>query len=139
VRGESEWASTETGAIGEENKAGMESAGISKRRKRERYEKTHQLNSLVSLIKLLHRIKHVTLPNVPLDERRVNLDTLLGVLQTFGEGEELRVRLGAVGVPAGVGGVALDRFGVVLDGGGEVTGLRGGRRRGNCSATRGGK
>lgn len=94
------------------------------RQRKRRGRKTHLLNRLVRLIKLLHRIQHIALPNVPLHERRIDLDTFLGVLQPLGEREELGVGLRAVRVAASVGRVALDGFGVVLDGRGEVAGLK---------------
>lgn len=64
---------------------------------------------------------------------RIHLNRLLRVPQRLRQRHQLRVSLRAVRVPPGVGRVALDRFGVVGDGEGEVAGLF---RRGNGEIVR---
>jgi len=60
-----------------------------------------------------------------LTEIRLDLDSLVCVLESFGESEKFGVSGSTIGVTTRIFGVPLDRFRVMLDGSSKVTSLSG--------------
>lgn len=84
------------------------------------------LARLESLGVLAHTEFDKRLANVSFDERRVDRNGRLSILEGLGEGSELGVCCSTVVVSARVGRETLDGFRVSFDGSGKVTGFEGG-------------
>lgn len=79
------------------------------------------LQSFQSSSVLLHTLLHESLPDISLDESRIDGNGCLGVLEGFGQSEELGVTSGSVIVRSRVGGKSFDGLRVVLLRTGEVS------------------